>query len=156
MKTLMLTVGLLAFGLASEAHAQWQPGVGGAGDSIAAFVIGAGVADGLAALGGVVAGTGTAIQAGRGANTRPWWVASIVMGALNAALAVLWLDVAGSNSGDNGFLTLGLAHGGIALFDIAMAAVGITHPPPVEPTIVGGVDASGKRWTGMGLQLASF
>jgi hypothetical protein len=156
MKNLILIVALTAAGFASEARAQWQPGLGGAGDIVGGILFAGAAIDGLAGAGGLVAGTGTAIQVGRHGNARPWWIASLALGGVNAALSLGWTALAANNFWDKGFVGVAAAHMGVAAFDFVMAAVGITHPPPVEPTLVSGRDVSGRKWTGMGLQLARF
>jgi hypothetical protein len=156
MKNLMLIVALTAAGFASEARAQWQPGVGGAGDVIGGVMIAAGAFDGLVGVGGLVAGTGTAIAVGRHGNAKPWWIASIALGAANAGLGLIWMGLASGNFWDQGFVGIAAAHLGVAAFDVVMAAIGVTHPPPVEPTVVAGRDSSGHAWTGLGIRLAQF
>jgi hypothetical protein len=156
MKNTLLIVALFVAGFAGEARAQWQPGLGGAGDVVGGILIAGGAIDGLAGVGGLVAGTGTAIQVGRHANAKPWWIASLALGGVNTVLSLGWTAIAANNFWDAGFLGIAAAHLGVAAFDFVMAAVGITHPPPVEPTLVSGRDASGRQWTGLGIRLAQF
>jgi hypothetical protein len=156
MKTLTLVVALGTAGLATGARA--QGGVPPDFDPVfgAVLVTGA-VIDALIGAGGLAAGTGTLIEVGMKGNSKPWWITSLAFGGANTVLTGLWWYIASNNFWKAEFVAPLLAHLGVAILDVVAAIVGITHPQPieapVEPAVVGGVDAAGQPWTGFGVRL---
>lgn len=147
----------MTFSATPDAHAQYY-----GGDSLLPiFVAGVVVESGLVA-GGLVMGIGSTVHAARANDRKGWFAGSYVFGGLNLAATILWGAVADGNPSSNGpWVAFAMTHASIAALDITASTVGLVRARPdqqafLRPVIVGGRDAGGQRWTGVGVQLVGF
>jgi hypothetical protein len=141
MKRLVLTVALV---IAAEARAGFVTESGGS-----AFTL---IVGGV----GFLVGGATAVQLGSKSSSTPPGIVSLVFAVANVVVSGIYLDEASKpHVPPDIFTALALVHASIALFDCIVGMVGISSPP-VEPTVVSGIDAHGQTWAGLGVRVGRF
>jgi hypothetical protein len=152
------TIALLVVLAAVEARAQWIPSIcsGSSCDVIGGVLVTGAVFDAALGIGGLVTGTGSSVKIGQGHFSKVWHFLSLGMGGGNLLACGLWSYIAANNFGKPGYVALAAAHGAIGAWNLVSALVGFNLPPEVAPVVIGGRDAAGRRWTGVGVRVLSF
>ncbi len=158
--TMMLVLGLLTFGSATEARAQYI--ACGQGCEMALGIL-AGV-DASLGVAGVVFATGASVKVAQGRLSRPWFGGSYAFGTINLLLSAFWGFAAASTGREAALWGVFAAHATVAAWNIAIPTIGLirgersqsTDALSLAPVIVQGRDAGGKRWAGVGVRVIGF
>lgn len=154
--SLLVFASLAAFP-AQEARAQTSGSLGPLFGAVVAV-------EGTLVGGGLVTGVGSSVYVAKGEPRTGWFAASYVFGALNLAGTIFLSWSAERGEGVSALEGLAIAHGSLAAFDIVMPTIGLARGARATrelqagwtPVVVGGVDAGGQRWAGLGVQLSGF
>jgi hypothetical protein len=117
-----------------------------------------GMLDIAVGAGGLITGTNSTAALASGIQSLGWYVSSYVFGGLNLIATGLWASLLPppGNLALSGSFTI--AHASIAVFDIVAPTIHFARScgPRVAPVAVGGRDAGGMLWSGVGFQLTGF
>lgn len=130
--------------------------------------VGFSVGSGILA-GGLITGLGSTVSVARGRPNKAWFISSCILGTINLGGAAIFAHFAldpwsslhkredGADARWAG-VALGYAAGG--LWNLIMPTVGIirgsTQTLTIAPVVLSSRDVAGRRWTGLGLQVANF
>ena len=160
MKTLGLVL-LLCVG-AQEARAQGS-GFAGYGSGGALLLLGGFAVTGGLMIGGTVTGIGSSISVAERTASKNWFGASYAFGALNTIAGAIWIPVAIGSAGgrgiDPGWAAMATAHLAIGLWNLITPTIGLLRGAEVRtvaPVFISGRAVGGRRWSGLGVQLATF
>lgn len=150
MKTFLVIA--MVLGVAGEARAQ---------DEIAAA---AAVLDASVGVLGVVYGSGSSHMLYNDKRSVHWFAGSYTSAALNLALGAAWLGLAADTATGNGnAIALAVAHLAVGLWNAIVPTVALITPaspgvprPSMAPVMITGRGASGKRFSGLGVQFINF
>jgi hypothetical protein len=162
----VLAVVLLAG--AHEARAQGS-NFGPFGDAVTTVGIGAGA--GLMAQ-GLITGVGSSVSVARGRPNKAWFISSYVLGTLNLGGAAIfahfaldpWSSLHKREDGvDARWAGMAIGYAAVGLWNLVMPTLGFirgtsesSSTVTIAPVLLRSRDAAGRRWTGVGLQVANF
>ncbi len=162
MKSFCLGLTLVVLGVSFEARAQQY-----IDDEVAYVAVGLDLAF---ALGGITTGIGSTAMEAKGKVNRHWFAASYTMATFNLALSCLWfygseaVGPHGTGNGMNPWMNaIALTHAAIAVWNVVVPTLALvrgdrsdTPPTSFAPVVLGGRDAAGHRWSGLGVQVVGF
>ena len=159
--TMMLVLGVLAFGTATEARAQYNFVCGPECTTVVGTL---GVVDASMGFAGAVFATGTTVTVAQGRMSKWWFSGSYAFGTINLLLSVFWGAAAVSAKTDAGLWAVFAAHATVAVWGITIPTIGLirgerpqsTNALTLAPVIVQGRDAGGNRWAGVGVRVFGF
>ena len=143
---------LVVLGLSSPALAD-----GGTDMRVAAATIA--IAEASLLVGSIVTGTGSTISVDKThAGRLPWFVCSYIAGAANLVMSGTFVAIlAGGGSNPSGFaVAMAAGHLGLALWNLVAPSMGAPESPSVAPVVLAGKDRAGRRWAGVGLNIATW
>lgn len=155
MRTIRLMLAVAALGAAGQARAQYYPA--GALDG---FVYGLMAADIGLGVSGLVTGTGSQLALLGPGEKNGWFKAAMVMGTVQLAMGGVFLYGAvglayGGQSLNPVMAGVALGHFAVGVWNLVTGTHGMTGwLGSWTPTVVQGRGASGRRFTGLGVQVA--
>ena len=161
MKTVRLALALAVVGAVGEARAQGGVPVGPPDG----FVLSVMALDSTFGVMGFVTGIGSSVAVAQGRVSQRWFVWSAVSSLTNLGLGIAFLAGArelhyGGNTFNPFLAGIAVGHLAIGLWNGLMPIIGLNQGNPATPTIapvvLSGQDAWGRRWSGLGIQVANF